>query len=288
MLIYTHIELIIAAFKLLRSSLSATEAHKNTQKMICCQYLAGAALLAAGILALRVLQLMFGPKRPLPSGSGPVKTMIVLGSGAFFERRPAHTCCCARRACFVVLVPPLTKSLCFLSPTKNIGGHTAEMLALVRRLDRAHYAPRAYVAAATDRMSGQKALALEAEWAGDAAAAAAAAAAADIKPDGGSSGAKQQQQRQRGGGLAAAGAAAAPPAVVIEIPRSREVGQSYLTSVGTTLYSLAFAAWAVARERPRMVGRFLGGFWGEGGSFWGGGGLFGGLVFVGIVVRCVC
>ncbi len=38
------------------------------------------------------------------------------------------------------------------------------------------------------------------------------------------------------------------------IPRSREVGQSYVTSVGTTIYSLLFAARLVWRQRPDLVG----------------------------------
>ncbi len=37
------------------------------------------------------------------------------------------------------------------------------------------------------------------------------------------------------------------------IPRSREVGQSYMTSVGTTLYSLLFAAWTVLKHKPQLV-----------------------------------
>lgn len=41
--------------------------------------------------------------------------------------------------------------------------------------------------------------------------------------------------------------------MVHTIPRSREVGQSYVTSVGTTLYSLWFSAALVLRERPELV-----------------------------------
>lgn len=44
-----------------------------------------------------------------------------------------------------------------------------------------------------------------------------------------------------------------PSASLEVIPRSREVGQSYITSVGTTLYSLAFAAWVVLKQRPGLV-----------------------------------
>jgi beta-1,4-N-acetylglucosaminyltransferase len=37
------------------------------------------------------------------------------------------------------------------------------------------------------------------------------------------------------------------------IPRSREVGQSYLTSIATTIYSFWFAMWLVGRVRPDLV-----------------------------------
>lgn len=37
------------------------------------------------------------------------------------------------------------------------------------------------------------------------------------------------------------------------IPRSREVGQSYVTSIATTIYSLLFAAKLVWQQRPNLV-----------------------------------
>lgn len=47
---------------------------------------------------------------------------------------------------------------------------------------------------------------------------------------------------------------AAPAAAVVDvIPRSREVGQSYLTSVLTTLRALAAAFAVVWRRRPELV-----------------------------------
>jgi beta-1,4-N-acetylglucosaminyltransferase len=55
----------------------------------------------------------------------------------------------------------------------------------------------------------------------------------------------QQQQQQQQQQQAAVGCEV--------IPRSREVGQSYVTSVFTTLYSLAWAAWMVTRHRPQLV-----------------------------------
>jgi hypothetical protein len=39
------------------------------------------------------------------------------------------------------------------------------MLMMVEQLDKAHYSPRCYVVAATDRMSGTKALTKEQAWA---------------------------------------------------------------------------------------------------------------------------
>lgn len=46
---------------------------------------------------------------------------------------------------------------------------------------------------------------------------------------------------------------AAANALVHTIPRSREVGQSYITSVWTTLYALGYSAVLVLRERPELV-----------------------------------
>jgi len=39
----------------------------------------------------------------------------------------------------------------------------------------------------------------------------------------------------------------------ITIPRAREVGQSYFTSIFTTLYALAFSLWIVIRTRPHVI-----------------------------------
>lgn len=49
---------------------------------------------------------------------------------------------------------------------RGAGGHTAEMLMLVAKLDKQGYSPRCYVVAETDRMSGQKALKHEQGWQG--------------------------------------------------------------------------------------------------------------------------
>ena len=43
------------------------------------------------------------------------------------------------------------------------------------------------------------------------------------------------------------------PDVVLTIPRSREVGQSYVSSIGSTLYSLVVAFWLVLQVRPNLL-----------------------------------
>lgn len=58
-------------------------------------------------------------------------------------------------------VAPLTDSTAPRTPARAMvvlgsGGHTTEMLALIRRLDRAHYAPITFVVAATDATSEEK------------------------------------------------------------------------------------------------------------------------------------
>uniref|UniRef100_A0A383VRD0 UDP-N-acetylglucosamine transferase subunit ALG14 n=1 Tax=Tetradesmus obliquus TaxID=3088 RepID=A0A383VRD0_TETOB len=200
--------------------------------------------------------------------TGPVKTMIVLGSG----------------------------------------GHTAEMLMLLESMDRAFYCPRVYVAANTDHMSAARALSREQEWAGSKGPSVALTVEAIPRGREGSSVALTVEAIPRGrevgvllsteqGATAAASVAAAcsawrpllqdtPADVSVEaiprgregssvaltveaiprgregssvaltveaIPRGREVGQSYITSAFTTLYSLLCAARVVLRHKPQLV-----------------------------------
>ncbi|XP_043707239.1 UDP-N-acetylglucosamine transferase subunit ALG14-like [Telopea speciosissima] len=98
------------------------------------------------------------------------------------------------------------------------GGHTAEMLNLVSLLQKDRFTPRFYIAAKTDNMSLQKARVLE-----------------DSLVD-------QTGDRK-----------VLEAAQFMQIYRSREVGQSYLTSVGTTLIATAHALWLVAKIRPHVI-----------------------------------
>ncbi|XP_057494233.1 UDP-N-acetylglucosamine transferase subunit ALG14-like [Actinidia eriantha] len=95
------------------------------------------------------------------------------------------------------------------------GGHTAEMLNLLSVMQTDRFKPRFYVAAATDNMSLQKARMFE------------------------------NSLVNKAGML--------ENAQFMQIYRSREVGQSYLTSVGTTLIAIAHALWLMIKIRPQVI-----------------------------------
>ncbi|KAK9121204.1 hypothetical protein Syun_018821 [Stephania yunnanensis] len=98
------------------------------------------------------------------------------------------------------------------------GGHTAEMLNLVAVLQKDKFTPRIYIAASTDNMSLQKASALEASL-------------VDERDD-------ETMSKK---------------ALFMQIYRSREVGQSYLTSIGTTLIAIIHALWLMIKIRPQVI-----------------------------------
>ncbi|XP_021719596.1 UDP-N-acetylglucosamine transferase subunit ALG14-like isoform X1 [Chenopodium quinoa] len=94
------------------------------------------------------------------------------------------------------------------------GGHTAEMINLLLALQKDRFLPRYYIAAATDNMSLQKAQTFE-------------------------------SSSDNENGMNAA--------QYMQIYRSREVGQSYITSVGTTLIAIAHALWLMIKIRPQVI-----------------------------------
>ncbi|XP_071711551.1 uncharacterized protein [Rutidosis leptorrhynchoides] len=97
------------------------------------------------------------------------------------------------------------------------GGHTAEMINLLSVMQKDRYTPRFYIAAATDNMSLQKARVFEETL--------------------------DDKARLQG-----------PDSThFMQIYRSREVGQSYITSVGTTLYALGHALWLMLKIRPQVI-----------------------------------
>ncbi|KAJ4776716.1 UDP-N-acetylglucosamine transferase subunit ALG14 [Rhynchospora pubera] len=99
------------------------------------------------------------------------------------------------------------------------GGHTAEMLSIVNVLQKDKYAPRSYVAALTDNMSLQKAQVYEESLQNH----------------------ENNVDKKRGG------------AQFMQIYRSREVGQSYITSIGTTIVAIIHAMWIVLKLRPQVI-----------------------------------
>ncbi|TYI09766.1 hypothetical protein ES332_A09G095800v1 [Gossypium tomentosum] len=96
------------------------------------------------------------------------------------------------------------------------GGHTAEMINLLLVLRKERFTPRFYIAAATDNMSLQKARVVE-------------------------------------DSLADSSETKGLSAEFMQIYRSREVGQSYVTSVWTTLVAIAHALWLMIKIRPQVV-----------------------------------
>lgn len=119
--------------------------------------------------AVRVMVVMRRSRAFQPAGTSPVRTLAVLGSG----------------------------------------GHTAEMIQLLRSLDRSTFAPMLYVIANSDHTSARRIEAFE----GD--------------------GTRQYR--------------------LLRLPRSREVGQSYLSSTLTTLYAMLHAFVLVWRTLPSLV-----------------------------------
>ena len=95
------------------------------------------------------------------------------------------------------------------------GGHTAELLQLLKCLPHT-YNPRHYIMAATDKMSEDKIVRFENSESG---------------------GAGNVVSR----------------VTVSRIPRSREVGQGYLSSIFTTLYAQLYTALPVLAARPDIL-----------------------------------
>ncbi|XP_066356998.1 uncharacterized protein [Miscanthus floridulus] len=113
---------------------------------------------------------------------------------------------------------PRTTGLCCLIVLGS-GGHTAEMMNIVTTLQKDRFAPRYYVAALTDNMSLQKAQVYE-----------------------------QSLIQVEGDGMKTV-----ENTHFMQIYRSREVGQSYITSIATTLLATLHAMWLVIRIRPQVI-----------------------------------
>lgn len=97
------------------------------------------------------------------------------------------------------------------------GGHTAEMMNIISELQKDRFTPRYYVAALTDNMSLEKAQVYEKSL------------------------------------IQGVGEKIIANAQFMQIYRSREVGQSYITSIATTLLAILHAMWLIIRIRPQVI-----------------------------------
>jgi beta-1,4-N-acetylglucosaminyltransferase len=136
-----------------------------------------------------------------------VKTMAVLGSGAFSPSEGSYNA-----ACDSVYYKPKSSQF-------HAGGHTAELFRVMNELDKVKFAPRVYVVANTDKLGALKA----------------------------------QQHEQQWSCLETVPPSKSIDAKVHRIPRSREVGQSWVTSAFSTAWATIFAASVVLKERPGLL-----------------------------------
>ncbi|KDD75660.1 Alg14-like oligosaccharide biosynthesis protein [Helicosporidium sp. ATCC 50920] len=130
------------------------------------------------------------------------------------------------------------------------GGHTAEMLKLLPKFNLHIYRPRSYVVAATDRLSADKARALEA-----------LIAQSEVADDGQAAAASSQDSKQVRAPRRAmhpklpldAPPSPSPAFDVRVIPRSREVGQGIASSALSSARALVATIPMVLRARPDLV-----------------------------------
>ncbi|XP_039290911.1 UDP-N-acetylglucosamine transferase subunit ALG14 homolog [Nilaparvata lugens] len=116
------------------------------------------------------------------------------------------------------------------------GGHTTEMMLLVEKLDFRNYSPRTYVIADTDTMSEGKVLRCEGENEGE----------NEVKE--GKNEAKNEVKECENEVNEVN-----KDYKILKIPRSREVHQSFLTSVITTLESIFYTLPIMLRVNPDLI-----------------------------------
>jgi beta-1,4-N-acetylglucosaminyltransferase len=121
------------------------------------------------------------------------------------------------------------------------GGHTAEMLKLLTSLDLERYTPRCYVIAATDNHSMTKMEQFE------------SAHNRSHFSDNTKSGTKKLEEKMKEAQKVKGLETDWTNVRAVVIPRSREVGQSYISSVWTTLVALKQALAVVFYHRPNLL-----------------------------------
>lgn len=104
------------------------------------------------------------------------------------------------------------------------GGHTAEMIAVLRKLNKTVYTPRTYILAESDHTSLSKVV--------------------EVENNRTSSPAEESKIETR---------AENTEFEIIKIARSRRVGQSYISSIWTTLWSIVQCVPLVYRAKPNLI-----------------------------------
>ena len=130
-----------------------------------------------------------------------------------------------------------------------VGGHTAEILALLARFELNTYSPRRYIVADTDKMSGQKAIAFE----NSKAAATTKPPSKDDQPLETETKQTTINRRMKSEKTVPVDDNSSKHYSIVSIPRSREVGQSFRSSIYTTLRASTYAMYAVFSFRPELV-----------------------------------
>jgi beta-1,4-N-acetylglucosaminyltransferase len=120
----------------------------------------------------------------------------------------------------------------------NAGGHTAEMFKILDALDKTRYQPRVYIAANTDKLAAVKVQQHESKWRAQSADQSTPPPHSPTNPD------MSGQTRMK---------AATGHAELKRIPRSREVGQSWVSSALSTAWASLFCVHLLLHLRPRLV-----------------------------------
>lgn len=110
------------------------------------------------------------------------------------------------------------------------GGHTTEMIALLAKLNPERYSPLVYVIAETDTTSENR---LNQYY---------KKAISSVSSSESSASSTQNHSRH-----------ILNPDTIYKIPRAREVGQSYISSIFTTLHSLIYSIYICMKEKPDLI-----------------------------------
>ncbi|CAG0918546.1 unnamed protein product [Notodromas monacha] len=131
------------------------------------------------------------------------------------------------------------------------GGHTSEMMRLVTALDKKKYNPRVYLVALTDPRSAEKALEYERPRRDSVVHEGGENRVTSLSPGKLEDEIKYGDLKKRR--VSVYGSLHTPDYSILLTPRAREVGQSYISAVFSTLYVLFWCIPFLLRERPEVI-----------------------------------